>query len=55
MTRTVLIGDCLDVLKTLRRESVDLVVTDPPYNIGIDYGRGKKADLRGDYWEWCRK
>lgn len=49
------IGDCLDVLPTLERESVDLVVTDPPYNIGIDYGSGTKADRRGDYDLWCGK
>lgn len=24
-------GDCLDVLKTLPRESFDLLLTDPPY------------------------
>lgn len=51
----IITGDCLDVLQTLDRESVDLVVADPPYNIGIDYGMGKKADRRKDYWEWCRK
>lgn len=28
-------GDCLEVLKTLPDNSVDLLVTDPPY--GIDY------------------
>jgi adenine-specific DNA-methyltransferase len=55
MRSQILIGDCLDVLRSLERESVNLVVTDPPYNIGIDYGFGKKADRRGDYWAWCRK
>lgn len=28
-------GDCLDVLKTLADNSVDSVVTDPPYNLGF--------------------
>jgi DNA modification methylase len=46
-------GDCIESLQSLDRESVDLVVTDPPYNIGIDYGRGPKADLIDDYAEWC--
>jgi site-specific DNA-methyltransferase (adenine-specific) len=55
MTHTIHTGDCLAVLVSLPRESVDLVVADPPYNIGIDYGGGAKADRRGDYWEWCRK
>jgi len=34
MTR-IIQGDCLDVLKTLESESVDSVVTDPPYGIGF--------------------
>lgn len=46
-------GNCLDILPTLPRESVDLVIADPPYNIGVDYGRGRKADLRDDYGIWC--
>lgn len=50
---TLHIGDCLDILPALERESVDLVVTDPPYNIGIDYGSGPEADRRGDYDVWC--
>ena len=28
-------GDCLDILPTLADKSVDLVLTDPPYGIGI--------------------
>jgi len=28
-------GDCLNVLPTIDDESVDLILTDPPYNIGI--------------------
>jgi len=27
-------GDCLEIMGTLRRESVDLALTDPPYNVG---------------------
>lgn len=29
-------GDCLDFLKLIPDKSIDLVVTDPPYGIGID-------------------
>lgn len=47
------IGDCCAVMADMPRESVDLVVADPPYNIGIDYGAGKKADRRDDYDIWC--
>jgi len=28
----VILGDCLDVLKTMKNDSVDLIVTSPPYS-----------------------
>ena len=34
-------GDCLDVLRTLPDNSIDSVVTDPPYGISF---MGKKWD-----------
>lgn len=51
----VMTGDCCEILAAMPRESVDLIVTDPPYNIGIDYGSGKKADRRIDYDVWCQR
>ena len=32
-------GDCRDLIKNIPSESVDLVVTSPPYNIGKKYGK----------------
>lgn len=52
---SIIIGDCLEVLPTLDRESVDLIIADPPYNIGIDYGNGARADRRPDYGIWCER
>ena len=37
---TIYHGDCREVLPELPDKSVDLVLTDPPYNVGIDYGEG---------------
>lgn len=31
----LILGDCLEVMKTIPDKSVDLVLTDPPYGIGI--------------------
>nr|BDD48285.1 hypothetical protein 6 [bacterium] len=39
MEHQILIGDCREALKTLEKESVHLVVTSPPYNVNIDYGK----------------
>jgi site-specific DNA-methyltransferase (adenine-specific) len=48
-------GDCLDVLPTLSDASQDLVVTSPPYNLGINYRTYKDTATRADFLEWCRQ
>jgi adenine-specific DNA-methyltransferase len=37
-------GDCLELLRTIPDESLNLVVTSPPYNIGKEYERRLKLD-----------
>lgn len=46
---TIYCGDCREILPSL--SPVDLVLTDPPYNVGIDYGEGTN-DKRDDFKEW---
>lgn len=41
------LGDCLNVLKTIPDESIDLIVTDPPYKIT---SRGCSGTM-GGYWK----
>lgn len=38
-------GNCVDVLKTIEDNSVDLVVTDPPYNLG-NFMRVRQTNLK---------
>lgn len=38
ITQVCKIGDCRELLKEVPSNSVDLVLTSPPYNVGIDYG-----------------
>jgi DNA modification methylase len=51
-------GDALEVMKKIPDGSVDLVFTDPPYNISQknkifrDYRSGKRADINFDFGEW---
>lgn len=39
-------GDCLEVLGTLEPESVDAIVTDPPYGIGFQHERWDSSAIR---------
>ena len=43
-TNTVITGDSLTILRNMEPESVDMVITDPPY--GIDYQSGRKEKDR---------
>jgi site-specific DNA-methyltransferase (adenine-specific) len=47
--------DCVEGMPTMSPESVDLVVTSPPYNLGIKYGRYSDKQERPAYIEWCAK
>jgi site-specific DNA-methyltransferase (adenine-specific) len=38
-------GDALELLKAVESESADLIIADPPYNLGKDYGNNH--DIRG--------
>jgi site-specific DNA-methyltransferase (adenine-specific) len=48
--------DCLEYLKSLPDNSIDLILTDPPYFIGYDGGRGwdKQWNSDEEYLEWCK-
>jgi DNA modification methylase len=44
--------DALKVLPSLFDACCDAVITDPPYNVGLDYGE-TATDSRADYADWC--
>ena len=49
--------DCLKYLETVEDNSIDLVITDPPYFIGFDGGEGwdKQWKTERDYLKWCNQ
>jgi len=47
--------DCLEGMKLLEDKSVDIVVTSPPYNIGMKYNRYSDNLDRDRYLEWIEK
>lgn len=42
-------GDCLEIMNKIPNESIDLVITSPPYNLKNSTGNGMK-DGRGGKW-----
>lgn len=48
-------GDCVAGMRALPDESVDLVVTSPPYNLGIAYSKYSDNLAREKYIEWSRE
>lgn len=50
---TIYNGDCLDIMSSLA--PVDIVVTDPPYNVGINYGADVDDNkTRQGFIDWMR-
>ncbi len=51
-------GNYLEIIKEIPNKSIDLVFTDPPYNISQkkkifrDYRSGKRGDINFDFGEW---
>ncbi len=45
--------DCIGGMSRLGDESVDVVVTSPPYNLGISYGKYSDRQDRQSYLRWC--
>jgi site-specific DNA-methyltransferase (adenine-specific) len=52
VTLQFFLGDCLDVLPLLGRASVNVVVTSPPYNLGIKYRTYDDSLPPSEYLRW---
>ncbi len=46
-------GDCVELLKQVEDESVDLLFADPPFNIGYEYDEYDDQQTCEDYLNWC--
>ena len=45
--------DCVEGMKLMDEDTVDLIVTSPPYNIGVDYDEYDDNKTWEEYYEWC--
>lgn len=50
---TIYNHDCIQGMKELKDESVDMIIADPPYNIGKDFGNNSDKQTMDNYLVWC--
>ena len=53
-TNKIINGDCIKVMASLPESCVDLIVTSPPYNVGIDYDTHDDRQSMEDYWQFTK-
>ena len=55
MTYKLIHGDCIEVLKKIKKESIDMVFADPPYFLSSDNGitcsGGKMTSVKKGEWD----
>ena len=45
--------DCIEGMKKLDNDSTDIIICDPPYNIGKDFGNDSDKQEFNNYLNWC--
>lgn len=48
----VILKDCIDGIKLIEDNSIDVIIVDPPYNIGKDFGNDSDKQVMSEYYEW---
>ncbi len=51
----IILGDALYELKKLPKESCDVIIADPPYNIGKDFGNNQDDRELSEYITWSKQ
>lgn len=54
-TNQILQGDCLDLFKQIPDESIQVVFSDPPFNLDKKYNSYEDNKSKEEYLEWCKK
>ena len=48
-------GDCIKLMKDIADGTVDLVIADPPYNLGKEYGEGRDVFTHEEYINFSKQ
>jgi site-specific DNA-methyltransferase (adenine-specific) len=52
-TDDILNEDCIVGMKKIPDDSIDIIISDPPYNIGKDFGNDSDKQEMDTYLKWC--
>lgn len=52
---SIICEDCIEGMKNMKDESIDIIIADPPYNIGKDFGNDSDKRTMENYIEWSKK
>lgn len=55
MLNQIIVGDCVEVMSKLPESSIDLMVTSPPYSVGINYDTYDDNTTINEYLEFSEK
>ena len=53
LLQDVICGDSIKILPTLESESAQIIIADPPYTIGKDFGNDSDKQPMDEYLLWC--
>lgn len=54
-SKTLYQGDCVEVLKGVPFQSVDFIITDPPFNVKLEYDSIDDFVTDEKYADWCKQ
>ena len=55
LRQDIIHGDTLKILPTLVADSAQVIIADPPYNIGKDFGNDSDKQPMDEYLVWCEQ
>jgi site-specific DNA-methyltransferase (adenine-specific) len=55
LRQEIIQGDAINILPTLWSETAQIIIADPPYNIGKDFGNNSDKQPMDEYLNWCDK
>lgn len=48
-------GDCIELMKKIPDNSIDLVIADPPYNLNKDFGEWNEIEKKDEWLPWSKR